>query len=116
VRWRHYAALSWQAGAWTTTFSQQFQKRYNDLPGTFEDPSDPAFKARKVSEYVLYGLQTAYSGIKGLTVTAGIRNLFDTPPPYTNAGGQTSFQAGYDPTYADPRGRFFYGRIQYKFL
>jgi iron complex outermembrane receptor protein len=114
VRWRHYAALTWQAGSWSTTFSQQYQKRYNDLPAT--DPFGFGAEPRKVSAYDIYGLQTSYSGVKGLTLTVGVRNLFDTDPPYTNAGGQTSFQAGYDPTYADPRGRFFYGRIQYKFL
>lgn len=116
VRWRHYAAIVWQAGSWSTTFSQSFQKKYYDLPGTFEDPTDPAFRPRVVGSYTVYGLQTAYQGIKNLTVTFGVRNLFDTDPPYTNAGGQTSFQAGYDPTYADPRGRFFYGKVAYKFF
>jgi iron complex outermembrane receptor protein len=116
VRWKHFATLTWQAGAWTTVFSQSYQKRYTDLPGTFEDTDPTIFIPRKVNAYDIYGLQTAYAGWKGLTLTFGIRNLFDTPPPYTNAGGQTSFQAGYDPTYGDPRGRFFYGRVQYKFL
>jgi iron complex outermembrane receptor protein len=37
-------------------------------------------------------------------------------PPYSNAGGQTSFQSGYDPTYGDPRGRFLYARATYKFF
>ncbi len=63
-----------------------------------------------------YDLQTVYSGIKNLTLTLGVRNLFDEDPPYTNAGGQVYFQAGYDPGYADPRGRFFYGRVNYKFF
>ncbi len=116
TRWKHYAAITWQAGAWSTTFNQSYQKSYTDLPGTFEDPTDPAFKPRRVNAYDIYGVATTYTGVKNLSITLGIRNLFDTDPPYTNAGGQTSFQAGYDPTYADPRGRFFYGRIQYKFL
>src|SRR5262249_23507829 len=113
VRWRHFAMLSWQLGSWTTSFTESYQKQYNDLPAT--DPFGIGAERRKWVAYDIYSLQPAYSGFKGLTVPVGIRNLFDTPPPYTNAGGQTSFQGGYDPTYADPRGRFFYGRIQYKF-
>jgi len=57
-----------------------------------------------------------YSGVKNLTVTVGVRNLFDEDPPYTNSGGQVYFQGGYDPGYADPRGRFVYGRVNYKFF
>ena len=44
-----------------------------------------------------------------------MRNIFDRDPPYTNAGGQTSFQAGYEPLYADPRGRFVYVTANYAF-
>ena len=116
VRWRHYAAATWTYGPMALTFAQQFQKKYNDLPGSFEDPTDPAFVPRKVGSYEIYHLQGVYNGFKNLTLTLGARNIFDKDPPYTNAGGQTSFQAGYDPLYADPRGRFFYGRVTYKFL
>ena len=57
-----------------------------------------------------------YNGYRNLTLTLGVRNLFDKDPPYTNAGGQTSFQGGYDPVYADPRGRFMYARANPKFF
>ena len=71
---------------------------------------------RKVGAYEIYHLQGAYTGFKNLTLTPGARNIFDEDPPYKNAGGQTSFQARYDPLYVDPRGRFIYGRVEYKFL
>jgi iron complex outermembrane receptor protein len=56
-----------------------------------------------------------YTGFKSTELRAGVRNLFDRDPPYSNAGGQTSFQTGYDPVYADPRGRFFYAGLTYRF-
>ena len=115
-RWKHYAFLNWNVGPWSTTFAQNYQGDYKDLPGTFEDPTDPAFSPRTVERYVTYDLQTVYSGIKNLTLTFGLKNVFDEDPPYTNAGGQVYFQGGYDPGYADPRGRFVYGRVNYKFF
>jgi iron complex outermembrane receptor protein len=116
VRWRHYATVGWSGGNLSVTLAQSFQKKYNDLPGTFEDPSDPAFVPRKVGSYEIYHLHIVYTGIKNTTIGFGVKNLFDKDPPYTNAGGQTSFQAGYDPTYVDPRGRFTYARVTYRFL
>ena len=77
VRWRHYATVSWTAGPFGLTFAQQFQKKYTDLPGTFEDPTDPTFVARKVEAYTLYHLQGEYTGFKGLSLILGVRNLFD---------------------------------------
>ncbi|HVG05115.1 MAG TPA: TonB-dependent receptor [Burkholderiaceae bacterium] len=115
-RWRHYAAVTWTYGPVALTFAQQYQKSYYDLPGTFEFVSPDPVPLRKVGAYEIYNLQGVYTGIRNLTVTLGARNLFDKDPPYTNAGGQTSFQAGYDPLYADPRGRFLYARLGYKFF
>jgi iron complex outermembrane receptor protein len=109
VRWRHFAGITWQAGAWSTSFTQQYQKQYTDLPGSFEDTDPTIFIPRKVSAYQIFGLSTTYTGLKGLTATFGIRNLFDKEPPYSNQFAQ--FQSGYDATYGDPRGRFLYTRI-----
>jgi iron complex outermembrane receptor protein len=68
-----------------------------------------------VGNYETVDFFTSYSGIKDMRLKFGIRNIFNTPPPYTNAGGQTSFQAGYDPQYGDPRGRFVFAGVTYQF-
>ena len=116
-RWRHFLTLDWKRNAWDITLIQQYQKGYQDMPGTLEDPSDPTFKPHHVGDYTLYHLYTSYTGFynKNLKLTFAIRNLFDKNPPYTNAGGQNYFQAGYDPGYADPRGRAFLLSATYKF-
>ena len=47
------------------------------------------------------------------TVRGGVKNLFDTSPPFSNQA--YFFISGYDPSYTDPRGRFLYAGMQYKF-
>jgi hypothetical protein len=39
---------------------------------------------------------------------AGVQNLFDTAPPFSNQAFYSLSLSGYDPSYTDPRGRFFY--------
>ncbi|HUP30704.1 MAG TPA: TonB-dependent receptor, partial [Usitatibacter sp.] len=114
-RWRHYVAADWSRGPWSFTLSQSFQLGYKDLAGTFEDPSEAGFKLRRVGSYEIYDVQAGYRGIRNVKLAAGIRNLLDRAPPYTNAGGQNYFQGGYDPTYVDPRGRTFYVALGYTF-
>jgi iron complex outermembrane receptor protein len=117
-RWRHFLTIGWRRNAWDVSLMQQYQRGYADLPGTFEDPTDPtATLNHHVGDYTLYHLYTSYTGLysKNLKLTFAIRNLFDTAPPYTNAGGQNYFQSGYDPGYADPRLRSFILTATYKF-
>jgi len=108
-RWKHFISVNWALGSWDFTLAQNHQKRYTDLPSTVSG------EAPKVGAYTTYDLQMAYTGVKNLRLMLGVRNLLDKDPPYTNAGGQVSFQAGYDPQYADPRGRFIYGGLRYAF-
>ena len=68
---------------------------------------------RRVGSYSVWDLQGRYTGFRNMTLTLGIRNALDTPPPVSNQA--TAFQVGIDPTYADPRGRMFYGAIRYAF-
>jgi iron complex outermembrane receptor protein len=48
-----------------------------------------------------------------VAMTAGVKNLFNKEPPFSNQG--TMFQKGYDPRYTDPLGRALYLRGSYAF-
>ncbi len=104
-RFKSYLSLDWQRGPWDVNVAQNFQKGYQDLPGSATGAP------RDVGSYTTFDLQSTYSGFKGWRLTLGARNVFDKDPPYSNVGGVTQFQAGYDAQYADPRGRFVYGRV-----
>ena len=108
-RWRHVLSANWSRGNWDMTLTQNYQKGYTDLASTVSETTP------RVDAYQTWDAQIAYSGWKDLRLTLGVRNLLDRDPPYTNAGGQVSFQSGYDPQYADPRGRFIYAGLRYQF-
>jgi iron complex outermembrane recepter protein len=114
-RWHHYLTVDWTMGPWDLFVAQNFQSHYTDIPGTLEDNTVPGFTERTVGAYQTFDFQAAYAGIEHLRIAVGAKNILNTDPPYTNAGGQNFFQAGYDPGYADPRGRFIHGSITYSF-
>jgi iron complex outermembrane receptor protein len=104
-RFKSYLSVDWTRGPWSANLAQSYQNGYHDVT------SNATGVDRDVKCYVIYDLQGTYEATKSWRITLGAKNLFDTNPPYTNQG--TSFQAGYDPQYADPRGRFIYGRVTY---
>ena len=106
-RWRHNAALSWRSGAWSATVAHNFKTRYDDQNLV----ADEYFN--RVSSYSLVNLSGTYTGFRNVTLTAGMKNLFDKDPPFSNQG--TVFQKGYDPRYTDPIGRALYLRGSYTF-
>ena len=76
--------------------------------------STPGFDP-EIEAYILYDLTVAYTGIKKLTLRAGIKNLLDTDPPFTAHATDFVSGAGWDPRVADPRGRAFILSATYKF-
>ena len=106
-RWRHNMALTWRNGSWSATLAQNYRTGYVD-----QNLVDAQY-FNNVSSYQLWNLSATYTGWKGLSVTGGVKNLFDKDPPFTNQG--TVFQKGYDPRYADPIGRAIYLRASYSF-
>jgi iron complex outermembrane receptor protein len=101
LRFKQLYQLDWNQGAWGATVRYQWQSGYRDYGDT-----------RNVSTYEITDIQGQYTGIKNLTITAGIKNLFNRLPPTTVQ--EDYFQVGFDPTYADVKGRTWYVRANYK--
>jgi iron complex outermembrane receptor protein len=106
-RWKHNATINWKRGVWSASLSNKFLSGYED-----QNDVDDEYK-HKVRAYSTFSLSGSYAGFKNTDLTVGVKNLFDTNPPYTNQG--TTFQSGYDPRYTDPLGRTFYVKATYKF-
>jgi iron complex outermembrane receptor protein len=71
-------------------------------------------EGRQVSSYLLVDWQTHYAFTKKLSLTVGVKNIFDREPPFTlsTTGGSP---IGFDGRYTDPVGRALYMAGQYKF-
>ena len=75
----------------------------------------PDVRAR-VDDYVIYNLSVAFDAAERVRFTAGVKNLFDTDPPF--AISYDSFTGGgssWEPRVADPRGRSLTLQAELKF-
>lgn len=102
-RWQHVVTANWNSGPWSVNLGQRFKSGYTDQDGV-----------NQVDRYYLFDTSVTWTGVKNLSVTAGINNIFDTNPPLS--GQVTTFQRGYDPRFTDPLGRTFLLRAAYKFF
>ena len=101
-RLKQALSLDWELGALKASGTYRWQSGYEDYD-----------TVRRVGSYELFDLQGQYAGSKNFTLTAGVRNVLDRKPPVTVQ--EDYFQVGFDPTYADVKGRTLYLRGAYKF-
>ncbi|WP_067064748.1 TonB-dependent receptor [Roseateles chitosanitabidus] len=106
-RWRHRASVDWEFGDINLTLGNTFYAGYRD------DSYLPDTAPRRVKAYSLWDVSGAWKVNKMLRVRAGIQNLADTAPPFSNQSYY--FLSTYDPTYTDPRGRTFYASVNLSF-
>jgi len=105
-RWRHTVSADWAYGPVSLTVSNTYLSGYTDQHIIGKDD-------RKVAAYSLWNLSGAWEATKSLTFRAGVQNVFDKAPPFSQQA--YFFLVGYDPSYTDPRGRFGYISAKYTF-
>ena len=106
-RWMHVATIDLANGPWEGTIEQTYVNGWVEAfqgGGTHRIPSTSRINA-----------QVRYLGIKKLTLRLGVRNLMDRLPPYTDTSSYGSHAAGWANSFADPRGRFWWGSVTYTF-
>jgi iron complex outermembrane recepter protein len=101
-RWKQKTTVEWSQSGWLAGLTFNYQSGYEDQGAT-----------RKVAAYETFDLFGSYSGVRNLKVNVGVRNLLDRDPPFSRQNAY--FQVGWDPTYADPRGRTYTMSLNYQF-
>ena len=119
IRWKHNAFVTYATGNWAGTLRQQYTGGYAGYvpPGVANGNAVTPLWDPLVKPYTLYHASLAYSGVKNLTVTFGIKNLLDTDPPFANSyDTNTGSGSSWEPRVADPRGRSYLLMLDYKFF
>jgi iron complex outermembrane receptor protein len=106
-RWRHRLSVNWDRGPVGATLTNTYLSGYRDqnVPGL----AAPDWNNRSVEAYSLWDLTGSYQINKQVRLRAGVINLLDTAPPFTNQSRY--FQVTWDPTYGDPRGRTLFASV-----
>jgi len=108
IRLQTITTLSWNQAAWGATLTHRYQSGYVDQNNV------PAQFFNRVQDYYLFDLTATYTGFRGITLKAGVLNLLDEDPPFTNQASR--FQArGYDDRFHNPLGRVFVVGASYQF-
>jgi iron complex outermembrane recepter protein len=109
-KWQHNVRVDWTSPGkmYGAGLSDRFYSGYVD---EFVDGSG---NLRHVGSYSLVDGYASVKPIDQLTVLFGIKNIFNTSPPFSNAS-QNNFAAGYNALIADPLLRNFYINLKYTF-
>jgi len=119
LKWKHSAYATYKYGNWSAMLQNIFRSGYTDqvLPGVANGLVKPANLQTKVDDYSIFHLTTTYTGIKNVSITAGIKNIFDEDPPFAiTYDSNTGAGSTWEPRVADPRGRSFTLMATYKFF
>ncbi|MCE2660257.1 MAG: TonB-dependent receptor, partial [Rubrivivax sp.] len=115
IRYQQVTTVAWDKGDWSVLLSNRHVNGYWDQNAQGAPFNVAPFNNRKVGKYSVSDVSVSYSGlVKGLTLQAGILNVLDKDPPFTNQVGR--FQArGYDDRFHNPLGRTYQLSAKYEF-
>ncbi len=119
LKWKHNAWIGFTNDDFSVTLTQIFRNGYANqaLPGIANGTVVRPDYNPRVSNYMLYNLSASILSLRpGFKLTFGIKNLFDTDPPFAiTYDSNTGAGSSWEPRVADPRGRSFTVQAEVKF-
>lgn len=118
LRWKHNAFVTYAKDDFSLSLSQIYRDGYVNqaLPGIANGTvTRPDFNPR-VKSYVIYNTSASIDLAERLRLTAGVKNILDTDPPFAiTYDSNTGAGSSWEPRVADPRGRSFTLSAEVKF-
>jgi len=117
LEWKYTLMVNYIKGDWAHTLTQIYRDSYLDEvpPGIESGLIDPPNWNPVVSSYTTYNYAVAFNGFEDVSVVFGVKNLLDQDPSFTAHQNDYSPGAAYDPRVADPRGRSYTLKLDYRF-
>ncbi len=110
IRYQQVTTFGWQWQAWSVNLFNRFMSGYYD-----QNPVPAPYNRHTVGKSSIWSLSGTWTGYKGLTLQAGVINLLNTDPEYTNQASR--FQSrGYDDRFSTPLGRVWTLAAKYSFF
>lgn len=114
LKWKHNAFITYSQDDFGISFSQIFRGGYRNfaLPAS---ATRPDYNPR-VKDYMIFNLSAYVKVEDHFKITAGVKNLFDTDPPFAiTYDSNTGAGSSWEPRVADPRGRSFTLAVETRF-
>ncbi len=118
LKWKHSAYVTYTKDNFSFSVSQIYRDGYQNqaLPGIADGSVVRAGFNPRVKAYITYNLSASVEIEKRLRLTAGIKNVFNTDPPFAiTYDSSTGAGSSWEPRVADPRGRAFTFQAEVKF-
>ncbi|URW76109.1 TonB-dependent receptor [Sphingomonas donggukensis] len=119
IKWKHTAFINYSTKDVALSLTQIYRQGYRNgaLPGIASGAVTRPGYNRYVDDYIIYNASLAYTGLSpNFKIVAGVRNLFDTKPPFAiTYDGNTGAGGSWEPRVADPRLRSFTMGVEAKF-
>jgi len=118
IRWKHSVFVTYTHGDWSGTLTQIYRGGYTGyVPPGVAAGYTPARWNPEVDPYWLHHVTVTYTGYKDLKLSVGVKNIFDTKPPFANSyDTNTGSGSSWEPRVADPRLRSLLLQAEYTFF
>jgi iron complex outermembrane receptor protein len=114
LKFKYNLFLTYQRDGFGLSFSQIYRGGYINQALPLSS-TRPDYNPR-VKPYIIYNATISQRFGNKLTLTAGVKNLFDTDPPFAiTYDSNTGSGSSWEPRVADPRGRSFTIQAEVKF-